>query len=62
MRDEATVVAGLAARGFHIRAGSRYRLRSGPAVRVTTACLDPKVAVELAEVFAEMLGRGGRTP
>jgi DNA-binding transcriptional MocR family regulator len=37
--DEAAAVAGLRDRGIAVRAGSRYRIRSGPGIRVTVAAL-----------------------
>jgi DNA-binding transcriptional MocR family regulator len=59
--DEQSVVAGLGARGFAIRAGERYRLRSGPGVRVTTATLRPEDARLIARAFAGARGRSART-
>jgi DNA-binding transcriptional MocR family regulator len=60
--DEATVVAGLAGQGFHVRAGARYRLRAGPAVRITTARLPPSLAPRLADAFAQLLGASAPAP
>jgi len=53
--EEAPVVAALAEDGWAVRAGERYRLRSGPAVRVTTATLAPRDAGRLAAALARSL-------
>jgi DNA-binding transcriptional MocR family regulator len=50
--DEAAAVAGLAEAGFAVRAGERYRLRSAPAVRVTTARLAMRDAERVADALA----------
>jgi DNA-binding transcriptional MocR family regulator len=55
VREEAAVVTGLAAVGWGVRAGERYRLKSPPAVRVTTACLRPEQADPLAAALARVL-------
>jgi DNA-binding transcriptional MocR family regulator len=55
VREEAAVVAGLAAAGWGVRAGERYRLKSPPAVRVTTAALRPPQADRLAAAIARIL-------
>jgi DNA-binding transcriptional MocR family regulator len=55
VREETAVVAGLAAAGFGVRAGERYRLRSGPAIRVTTAALAPEDSERLAAALARVL-------
>jgi DNA-binding transcriptional MocR family regulator len=49
---EEPVVAGLLARGWAVAAGARYRLRSGPAVRVTVARLAEGDAARLAADLA----------
>lgn len=59
--EEQSVVAALAAAGYAIRAGERYRLRSGPGVRVTTAALRPDEARRIASAVAAALGRSPRT-
>jgi hypothetical protein len=53
VREEAATVAQLAARGWAARPGERYRLRSGPAVRVTISTLEPKDARRLARDLAQ---------
>jgi hypothetical protein len=48
-------VASLAAAGWGLRAGERYRLKSAPAVRVTTAALRREEAYELSSALARVL-------
>ena len=61
---EADVVRGLLERGFCVRAGARYRLRSAPAIRVTITELETERAVELAQALQAVLGERptGRGP
>jgi DNA-binding transcriptional MocR family regulator len=59
--DEAGMVTNLAAAGWAVRAGERYRLASGPAVRISIATLAPSEASRLAEVFAQTLRPSRRT-
>jgi len=59
--EEGPVVAGLAAAGWAVRGGERYRLRSSPAIRVTTAALLPSEAERLAGDLAGLLRPGRRT-
>jgi DNA-binding transcriptional MocR family regulator len=59
--EEATVVAGLLARGWVVAAGAPYRLAgSDPAVRVTTATLQRGEAELLAGELAAILAGGAR--
>jgi hypothetical protein len=51
LREEAAVVNALLQRGWAVNAGERYRIRSGPAIRVTVAAL----AAADAGAFAEDL-------
>jgi DNA-binding transcriptional MocR family regulator len=51
VREETTTVQRLAARGWAVAAGERFRLRTGPAIRVTTSAL----AVEASQQFADDL-------
>jgi len=62
--DEAAVARGLLERGFCVRAGARYRLRSAPAIRITISRLLPDEAERLADAVSATLGRGssGRAP
>ncbi|HET7292170.1 MAG TPA: aminotransferase class I/II-fold pyridoxal phosphate-dependent enzyme [Vicinamibacteria bacterium] len=53
--DEQAAVAGLAARGWAVRAGERYRLRTPPGIRITTAALQPSEARRVATDFASLL-------
>ncbi|MFE6183747.1 aminotransferase class I/II-fold pyridoxal phosphate-dependent enzyme [Streptomyces sp. NPDC056465] len=55
VRDESTVVNGLRTRGWWIAAGTRFRIASPSAVRVTTATLTPAEAVRFARDFADVL-------
>lgn len=53
--EEAAVVAALAARGWAVRAGERYRLQSPPAIRVTAARLAPADAHRFADDLLAIL-------
>jgi DNA-binding transcriptional MocR family regulator len=53
--EESAAVAALAQAGWAVRAGERYRLRSGLAVRVTIATLSPREAPRLAAALAGSL-------
>jgi DNA-binding transcriptional MocR family regulator len=53
--EEAPVLAALLERGWGVLAGERFRIRSGPAIRVTTARLDPADALRLAADIARAL-------
>ncbi len=55
--EELSVVQYLGERGWGVSPGERYRLASPPAIRVTTADLEPADAVRLAADFAEVLRR-----
>ena len=58
---EAPVVQGLLDAGWSVAAGERFRLESGPAIRVTVARLDPRDAVRFADALAAVLSPQGRT-
>ena len=62
--EEAGPVAALAARGFAVRAGERYRLRSRPGLRVTVSRLPLAQVARFAGELAAALqpGRGPRVP
>jgi DNA-binding transcriptional MocR family regulator len=47
--DETSMVAGLREDGFAVAPGAMYRLVSPPALRITTAALDPRDAPRVAE-------------
>jgi DNA-binding transcriptional MocR family regulator len=53
--EEATTVAHLAAGGWAVRAGERYRLRSAAAVRITVSRLSETAAARLAADLARVL-------
>ncbi len=55
VREETAVVARLGAAGWGLRAGERYRLKSPPAVRVTTAALPQEEAERLAAALARSI-------
>jgi len=58
--EEAPVVQALAQEGWAVRAGERYRIRSGPAVRVTIAGLAEREAGRVAAAIARSLRPAGR--
>jgi len=62
--DEASAWAALLRRGYCVRPGARYRLRSPRGLRITTARLPEEQAPEVAAAVAEVLrpGLGGRSP
>ena len=53
--EETRVVQGLLTRGWAVRAGERYRITSPPAVRITTATLEPGDSALLAADIASVL-------
>lgn len=59
--EEAAVVAGLLEAGFAVSAGERFRLRAGPAIRVTISTLQPGEADDFAAALARLLGPTSRT-
>jgi DNA-binding transcriptional MocR family regulator len=56
--DEAGVATGLLTRGWAVTAGQRFRQRSAPAIRVTTASLEPADARRFAGDLAAVLDTG----
>jgi DNA-binding transcriptional MocR family regulator len=56
--DEAAAVRELLAQGWAVSPGERFRFRSAPGIRVTTAALEPADAERLADAFAAL----GRAP
>jgi DNA-binding transcriptional MocR family regulator len=62
LREESAVVQSLMARGWAVNAGERYRIASGPAIRVTIATLTPddakKFAADLAAIIRPARSRG----
>ena len=55
VRDEAEVVSAMATRGWAVAAGARFRVRSGPGVRVTISTLQPAEAERFAADLAATL-------
>lgn len=60
VHEEAAIVSGLRDAGYGVAAGERFRLRSGPAIRVTISELSPEDAPEFAEALASLLGPSHR--
>ena len=58
LADEAATVRELLAQGWAVSPGERFRFRSPPGIRITTAALEPAEAERLAEAVAAL----GRTP
>jgi DNA-binding transcriptional MocR family regulator len=58
---ETTVVSAMLVAGYAVAAGERFRLRTGPAVRITTATLLPREAPVVAGALAGAVKRGRRT-
>jgi DNA-binding transcriptional MocR family regulator len=59
--EEAPVAQGLLAARWAVAAGERFRIASGPAIRITTATLDPADAPRVADALASCLAPR-RTP
>ena len=62
--DEATAATEMERRGFAIRAGSRYRIRSSPGVRLTVAAVNEDEASNVADALrasVSELGPGTRS-
>ncbi|MDH6217265.1 aminotransferase class I/II-fold pyridoxal phosphate-dependent enzyme [Streptomyces pseudovenezuelae] len=61
VRDESDVVNGLRSYGWWVASGARFRLASGPGVRISVAELEPVDAARLASDFAVVLGESEAT-
>jgi DNA-binding transcriptional MocR family regulator len=59
--EESAAVQALMRKGWAVKAGERYRIRSGPAIRVTIADLAPADAVRFADDLASLFGTTRRT-
>ena len=59
--DEEAAAQALLAGGFAVLTGARFRIKSPPAIRITTAALDPAEAPALAETLARALRPAGRS-
>jgi DNA-binding transcriptional MocR family regulator len=55
VQEEAAPIAGLLDAGFAVSGGERFRLQAGPAIRVTTAQLETRDAVQFADALARVL-------
>lgn len=53
--EESAVIQSLFQRGWAVAAGERYRMKTGPAIRVTTASLDDADAHKFADDLAQVL-------
>jgi DNA-binding transcriptional MocR family regulator len=53
--EESAVIQSLFQRGWAVAAGERYRIKTPPAIRVTTASLDASDAIAFANDLAEVL-------
>ena len=53
--DETAAIAGMRDRGFAVRGGERFRLRSGPGIRISTASLPVDQAVAVADAVTQSL-------
>jgi DNA-binding transcriptional MocR family regulator len=54
LAEEAAAVGGLLVQGWAVSPGERYRIRSAPGIRITTADLQPHEAEELADALAAL--------
>jgi DNA-binding transcriptional MocR family regulator len=61
VREEVEVVAHLAAAGWPVRAGERYRMKSAPGIRVTISTLQPTEATKLVSEFIQIFHTDRRT-
>ncbi len=59
--DEHAALAGLADAGYAVAPGARFRMRAGPAIRVTIATLDPADAPAVAAAVAAAVHPSGPT-
>lgn len=55
MSEESATVQALLHAGWAVKAGERYRIASGPAIRVTIAALEPEDAARFAEDLAAVI-------
>lgn len=62
VREETATVQALAEHGWGVAAGERFRLRSVPAIRVTTSALAPDDARRFAAAFAAALRSRAAAP
>jgi DNA-binding transcriptional MocR family regulator len=62
VREETATVQALARRGWGVAAGERFRIRSAPAIRVTTSALAPDDARRFAADFVSALRSRAAAP
>jgi DNA-binding transcriptional MocR family regulator len=62
VREESAVVEALAQRGWQVAAGERFRIRSSPGIRITTACLSPDAVRQLSTDLVAALQSSHRVP
>jgi len=55
--EETPVVQALAAAGWAVAAGERFRISSPPGIRITTSTLEPNEAIKLAADIASVIPR-----
>lgn len=55
VNEETVIVQTLLQCGWAVRAAESYRLKSGPAIRITTAALEPRDAIRLAQDIENIL-------
>ena len=58
--EESSVVQALFQRGWAVQAAERYRIESGPAIRVTVATMDESAAIRFAADLRTILAPGTR--
>jgi DNA-binding transcriptional MocR family regulator len=58
--EESTTVQSLLHAGWAVKAGERYRIATGPAIRVTIATLEPREADAFAEALASVIAPARR--
>ncbi len=61
VHDESSAVRGLLERGWSVNPGERYRIESGPAIRVTIAALEPGDAKRFAADLAIIVATPGHS-
>src|SRR5207253_7279742 len=59
LREERPVVEALRDRGWVVESGERFRIATGPGIRVTVASLPEREAEQIAEIIAAV-EHGGR--
>jgi len=61
LAEEAATVSELLVQGWAVSPGERYRFRSAPGIRITTADLEPDAAEELADAIAGLQSASSST-